>query len=56
VSDPRSGLRAEQVAAADRAASTVFRDMTPNPAARLLSFGVRRRERRFNDLEFEILA
>jgi hypothetical protein len=32
---------AEQVAAADRAAITVFRDMTPNPAARLLSFGVR---------------
>jgi hypothetical protein len=40
-----SRKRAEQVAAADRAAMTAFRDMTPNPAARLLSFGVRRRRR-----------
>jgi hypothetical protein len=37
---------AEQIAAADRAAITVFRDMTPKQAARLLSFGVRRRERK----------
>jgi hypothetical protein len=43
MSDPRSGLRAEQSAAADRAAMTVFRDITPKQAARLLSFGVRRR-------------
>src|SRR5262249_61185379 len=32
---------AEQFAAADRAAMLVFRDMTPSPAARLLSCGVR---------------
>jgi hypothetical protein len=34
---------AEQFAAADRAAMTAFRAFMPNPAARLLSFGVRRR-------------
>jgi hypothetical protein len=32
---------AEQIAAADRAAILLFRDMTPQQAARLLSFGVR---------------
>jgi hypothetical protein len=33
--------RAEQSAAADRAAITAFRDIMPKQAARLLSFGVR---------------
>jgi hypothetical protein len=32
---------AEQIAAADRAAITAFRDITLSPAARLLSYGVR---------------
>jgi hypothetical protein len=32
---------AEQIAAADRAAITAFRDIMPKQAARLLSFGVR---------------
>jgi hypothetical protein len=39
----RGGVAAEQIAAADRAAITVFQGATALPAARLLSFGVRRR-------------
>jgi hypothetical protein len=40
--------RAEQIAAADRAAISAFRDMTLNPAARLLSFVVRPRREALN--------
>jgi hypothetical protein len=41
-----SAIYAEQIAAADRAAMTAFHDILPSPAARLLSFGVRRRTRK----------